>query len=56
MLFYGVPGIPYVFFHDNKVDFPGDLFELIMFLVIGVFCLYVAFRWCRAARRIFSGR
>jgi hypothetical protein len=55
MMFYGISGVPYVFFHDNSVDFPGDLFELIMFLLIGMFCLYVAVRWCRMVPRIISG-
>ena len=56
MLFFGISGIPYVFAHDNSIDFPGDLFGLIMFLLIGSICIYVAIRWCRAASRIVSGK
>lgn len=56
MLFYGIPGIVYVFTRSNSRDFAGDLFELVMFLLIGVVSLYVSFRWCRAVRGIFAGR
>jgi hypothetical protein len=55
MLFYGIPGIIYVFARDNRADFPGDLFEAAMFLIIGSFCLAVAIRWCCAARGIMRG-
>jgi hypothetical protein len=55
-LSYGVVGIVYVFTRSNRRDFAGDLFETVMFLLIGIVCLYVAFRWCRAARAIVVGR
>ena len=56
MLFYGIPGIVYVFTRSNSRDFAGDLFMVVMFLLIGIVSLYVAFRWCRAVRGIIIGR
>ena len=56
MLFYAIPGVVYVFTRSNRGDFAGDLFEVVMFLVIGAFCLYVAIRWCRAVRGIIAGK
>ena len=35
-----------------QVDRPGDLFGMIMFIIIGLFCGIVTMRWLRAARRI----
>ncbi|HEY2588132.1 MAG TPA: hypothetical protein VGI81_20480 [Tepidisphaeraceae bacterium] len=55
MLFYGIAGVLYVCTRDNGADFPSDLIVVVLFLVIGIFCCYVALRWCRAVRRIFSG-
>jgi hypothetical protein len=57
MLFYGIRAIPFVFSHRNRnsVSFGGDVFELAMFLGIGVFCLYVAVRWYRKVPALMSG-
>lgn len=54
MLFIGVPGIFEVFSSSNSQDFPGDLFEVVMFLLIGIVCVYVAIRWFRAANRLLT--
>ena len=56
MLFYGIPGIVYVFTRSNSRDFGGDLFEVVMFVLIGIVSLYVAVRWCRSVRGIIAGR
>jgi uncharacterized membrane protein HdeD (DUF308 family) len=56
MLFYGIPGIVYVFTRSNSRDFAGDLFEVVTFLLIGILSLYAAMRWCRAVRGIMAGR
>jgi hypothetical protein len=56
MLFFGITGIPYVFGRNNSIDFPGDVFGLVMFLLIGSICVCVAIRWCRAAWCIVCGR
>ena len=55
MLFYGVIGIVYIFTRSLRADFAGDLFGVIMFLIIGSFCLAVSIRWCRAAGRVMRG-
>ena len=55
MLYYGVPGLTYVFTRDNGRDFGGDLFEIILFLLIGTICLYFAVRWCKAAIHMIAG-
>jgi hypothetical protein len=56
MLFVGIPGIFVTFMRDNSRDFPGDLLECIMFLLIGFFCLYISIRWCRTVCGIFAGK
>jgi hypothetical protein len=56
MLLVGIPAILDTFTRDNSRDFPGDLFECSLFLLIGFFCLYIAVRWCRAVRGIFTGK
>jgi hypothetical protein len=57
MLFHGILGIPFVFSRRNRnsVTFGGDVFELAMFLVIGVFCLYISVRWYRKVPALMSG-
>lgn len=55
-LFYGVIGMVCVFTRSLRPDFAGDLFEGVMFLIIGSFCLAVSIRWYRTAGRIMKGK
>jgi hypothetical protein len=56
MLFQAILGAVYVFTRSNSRDLAGDFFALMLFLLIGIVCLYVAIRWCRAACGIVAGR
>ena len=56
MLSVGIPGLVEVCFHSEKADFAHDLFEVSMFLLIGVFCICVAIRWFRAFPGIIAGK
>lgn len=55
MLFVGIPGLIYTLTRSLRADFSGDLFEAIMFLLIGIVSMFFAIRWARAVRRIFAG-
>lgn len=53
MLAYGVIGVVYVvqefFTPYGRFDAPGDIFEVSMFLIIGIFSGAFAIRWLRVS-------
>lgn len=55
MLINGILGVIYVLSHSNRTVLRGDLFEAVMLLIIGSFCLAVSIRWCSAAGRMMRG-
>ncbi len=56
MLFYGITGVSYVLFRSPSRDRAGDAFGVVVFLTIGIVCVYFALRWCRAVRGVMAGK
>ena len=49
MLWMGVEGIVEVIrLPPPRIDLPVDIFEIVMFILIGLFCGFVSVRWIRA--------
>ena len=49
MLWIGVEGLVEVIRRPPpRIDVPGDIFEMVMFILIGLFCGFVSVRWIRA--------
>lgn len=56
MLFYGIDGVIWVLTRKNNARyFAEDSFAVMLFVLIGAVCAFVAVRWCRAAGRLFTG-
>jgi hypothetical protein len=51
MLYYGIPGIPWLIRDWDKGLDGGDVFSVVMVNLIGVFCCAVAVRWIWCALR-----
>ena len=51
MLIFGVPYLVDVLPKGNRLSpaFGEDVFESVMFIIIGLFCIYVAVRWIRSS-------